>query len=330
MKDLMVVPKPIFDRYKETKGYYFAYQIGNALIEGAKPISLENSMESPFFDFINEIGLEALTGNQIIFVPVTNVLLVTDIEESLTVDPANVALLLGKNIKLSETNLKRVAKFKDLGFNIAFRHHRDYQVLEPFLEYTDYIFCDNDPADITAAMTCAKKSRVMIKVIVSNINSLSDFDSILMFNADLYRGDFYTETRIINVDKPVSPLKINYLQLLNQANEEDFDFEDFAGIVQRDTALAVNFLKMVNSSSVVRSDKITSIKHAAALLGQKEIRKWVTSAVTTSLGMESPGEVTRLSMLRAKFCENLAPLFEMAIHKDNLFLIYYINVYAEN
>jgi EAL and modified HD-GYP domain-containing signal transduction protein len=77
---------------------------------------------------------------------------------------------------------------------------------------------------------------------------------------------------------------------------------------------------MVNSSTV-RSSKINNLKHAAAMLGQTEIKKWVTTAVTSSLGQESPGEITRLSMLRAKFCENIADLFEMAIDRDNLFLM---------
>jgi EAL and modified HD-GYP domain-containing signal transduction protein len=137
--------------------------------------------------------------------------------------------------------------------------------------------------------------------------------------AELLQGQFYKTTSIVR-DSRVSPLKVNYIQMLNQVSQEDFELDKFAGVVQRDTALAVQFLKTVNSSHA-RGSNITSLRHAASLLGQKEIKKWVTTAVTTTLGQESPGEVTRLSMIRAKFCENLAPMFEMAIHKDNLFLM---------
>ena len=319
-KELMLVPKPIFNKNKEAKGYFLSYQVGNALIEAGKSHLFENSTASPFFDFLNEIGLEALTGNNLIFVPVTNVLLATDIERSCSVDPSLVALLLGGQITLSEANLQRVARFKGLGFKVAFRHYTDYKLLEPFFPYTDYIFTGNETSDIMSALGSIKASGCPIKVIVSNVDSTSDFDRVAAFNAELFRGEFYAETTKINKNNPVSPLKTNYLQMLNQINQDDFDLDKFAKIVQRDTALAVQFLKMVNSSSI-RSNKITSLTHAAALLGQKEIKKWGTTAVTSSLAQESPGEIVRLSMLRAKFCENIAGLFEMGVHKDNLFLM---------
>lgn len=318
--ELMVVPKPIFNKFKEVKGYYLSYQVGNALIQAGMPYSFENSTESPFFDFINEIGLEALTGNNLIFVPVTNVLLATDIEKACTVDISLVTLLLGSSVQLSEANLQRIARLKSLGFKVAFRHISEFKKLEAFFPYTDYIFCGNDTAEIMSALATVKMSRYPIKVIVSGVDTLKIFDRVASFDVELYRGGFYRETTKISEDNPISPLKINYLSILNQVNQDDFDLTQFAGTVQRDTALAIQFLRMVNSSTIAGS-KISSLKHAAAMLGQKEIKKWVTTAVTSSMGQESPGEITRLSMLRAKFCENLAGLFEMAILKDNLFLM---------
>ena len=69
------------------------------------------------------------------------------------------------------------------------------------------------------------------------------------------------------------------------------------------------------------NSEITSIRHAAAMLGQKELKKWINTAVTSELCADKPNEVTRLSLLRAKFAENLAPAFEMAGHSSELFLM---------
>lgn len=319
MDEFMVAPRPIFDKYKEVKGYYLSYQIGNALTEVGKSIIIENSTESPFFEFINKIGLTALTGDKMVFVPVTNVLLATQLELSCEIDPSLIVLLLGSKINLTEANLHNIARLKQVGFKIAFRHYKDLTVLSSFYPYTDYIFCGNDTSEIMQALAESKSSGTF-KIVASNIDSNSDFERAASFGVELFRGEFYKESTKVSEDNPVSPLKINCLQLLNQVNQDDFDLTKFASTVQKDTALALQFLQMVNSSSV-RSSKIASLKHAAALLGQKEIKKWVTTAVTASMGQDSPSEIVRLSMLRAKFCENLAGVFEMGVHTDNLFLL---------
>ncbi len=102
-------------------------------------------------------------------------------------------------------------------------------------------------------------------------------------------------------------------------NDADFDLTKAADIIGRDTALVISLLKMVNRMSV--NSEITSIRHAAAMLGQRELKKWINTAVANKLYADKPNEVTRLSLLRAKFAENLAPAFEMSMNTSELFLM---------
>jgi EAL and modified HD-GYP domain-containing signal transduction protein len=317
--DMLVVPKPIFSRSKAVKGYYLSFQNGNALLEEGKTYAHENSIHSPFFEFVNQLGLEVLTNDLPIFIPVSNVQLATDLEDVCLVDRTKVALLLGRRVDLSPANLERVKRFREKGFMVAFIHKDDYRSLDPFLPYTNYIFSGSETTSVMPLLGHIRQRHGKTQVIARKITSEQVFSKMLAFGLEYFAGSFYMNPQV-SKDRKVSPLKINYIQLLNQVNQEDFDLDKFAGIVQRDTALAIQFLKMVNSSSV-RANKITNLRHAAALLGQREIKKWATTAVTSTLAQESPGEITRLSMLRAKFCENLAGLFEMAIQKDNLFLM---------
>lgn len=84
----------------------------------------------------------------------------------------------------------------------------------------------------------------------------------------------------------VSPLKVNYIELLNIVNEPDFDLTKAADVIGRDTALVISLLKMVNHMTV--NSEITSIRHAAAMLGQKELKKWINTAVTSQLCADRP------------------------------------------
>ena len=112
---------------------------------------------------------------------------------------------------------------------------------------------------------------------------------------------------------------MTYIELMNVVNAPDFDLTKAADVIGRDTALVVSLLKMVNRMTI--NSEITSIRHAAAMLGQKELKRWINTAVTNKLCEDSPGEVTRLSLIRAKFAENLAPLFDEEGQSQELFLM---------
>lgn len=317
--DFMVVPKPIFSDSKEVMGYYLSFQVGNALLEEGKMYSLDAGINTQFFDFVNKIGLDVLTFNKLIFIPVTDILLATDIENDCSIDHSMVVLILNKRNQLSQSNLERVAALKNSGFKIAFYSYPGIEAIEAFLPNTDYVFCTNDTEIMMSTVRYLKRHGHSTKLIATKVDTERAFDRVKAFGIRYFAGQFY-KVPTISKDNRVSPLQINYIQLLNQVNQDDFEFDRFTKVVQRDTSLAIQFLRMVNSSHV-RTNKITSLRHAAALIGQNEIKRWITTAVASSLSQAKPGEITRISLLRAKFCENVAGLFEMGVHSENLFLM---------
>jgi EAL and modified HD-GYP domain-containing signal transduction protein len=117
----------------------------------------------------------------------------------------------------------------------------------------------------------------------------------------------------------VKPLKMNYIELLNMVNKDDYDLTKVADVVARDTALAIALLKVVNR--LARNSEIVSIKHGAAMLGQRELRSWINTVVVNEMYSDKPNEITRLSLLRAKFAETVAKDFEMAHLSQELFLM---------
>jgi c-di-GMP-related signal transduction protein len=80
-------------------------------------------------------------------------------------------------------------------------------------------------------------------------------------------------------------------------------------------------LTYLNSVYFGLRHEVTSIGHALSLLGEKEIRKWAALAVMTHLGKDQPHELMRLSILRARFCESLAPKVNLATRESELFLM---------
>jgi EAL and modified HD-GYP domain-containing signal transduction protein len=112
---------------------------------------------------------------------------------------------------------------------------------------------------------------------------------------------------------------VNYIELLNLVNSGNFELTKAADVISRDTALVIELLKIVNR--MARNSEITSIRHAAAMLGQKELKRWINTAVAHELYADKPNEITRVSLIRAKFAENLAAAFGLGAKSSELFLM---------
>ncbi len=318
--DLLAVTKPLFNGNMDVEGYYFSFQRGNAILENVKSNPLDGAMDLSLFEFMNSVGLEALTYDKQLFVPVTNIFLAMDLDKICGVSREKVTLLLDKYVDLDAFCLERVKHYKELGFTIALRNYNNLEELTDFLPYADYVLMALHPEKIKPTLDYLRRNYSHIKLAAIDIASSVHFDLIKFSGIDLFDGNFYKIHIMKGWPNPISPLKVNYIQLLNVIGKDDFDLKEVTSIIQQDTALAIQFLKLVNSSIKINTE-IKSVNHAAAMLGQREIKKWITTAVATSLSADKPSEITRVSLIRAKFCENLALYFGMDLQRENLFLM---------
>ncbi|MCM1243961.1 MAG: HDOD domain-containing protein, partial [Roseburia sp.] len=230
-------------------------------------------------------------------------------------------LLANHTVTAEEIYVRRLKELKQMGYRLAIRKLADesFESYHDVLALMDYILLDNKKNDMQKAKAYFKKSYPKMKLCAVNVESLGEYDALKDEGGfDLFEGGFF-RVPVTQGEAEVAPLKVNYIELLNLVNDSDFDLSKAADVIGRDTALVISLLGIVNRLSL--NSEITSIRHAAAMLGQRELKKWINTAVTNELCADKPNEITRLSLLRAKFAENLAPIFEMAVFSSELFLM---------
>ena len=121
--------------------------------------------------------------------------------------------------------------------------------------------------DITKAKIYFNRVYPDIKLCAVNVDSQEDYEKLKVDGGyDLYEGAFF-RMPVKDSQTEVSPLKVNYIELLNVVNSPDFDLQDAADVIGKDPALVISLLEMVNRMAL--NSEITSIRHAAAMLGQK-------------------------------------------------------------
>lgn len=314
---------PFFDKDMKVCAYSLFSQKENYLLNPALQGSAMNDGAATVsgLEIIEKIGIDTLTPGTDVFVPVGPISIYSDIEGEVDSLGGRIVLLIDNKIQNTESYRKRMAQLKEKGYKLAVRKMpvSAFEQSKEILSLMDYIILDCKKVDVTKAKIYFGKLYPNIKICVGNIESQEQFET---FKKDdsyaLFEGKFY-RIPITKGESEIAPLKVNYLELMNIVNDNDYDLTKAADIISRDTALVVELLKMVNHIAI--NSEVTSIRHAAAILGQKELKRWINTVITKELCADRPNEISRLSLLRAKFAECLAPYFGLQAKSSELFLM---------
>ena len=320
---MLVALVPLFDENMAVSAYSVFTQKNNFLLNPAMLGTGQNDGATRVegLELIQNVGIETLSEGKEIFVPVTNISILADLENQCDAPPERIVFLIDNTIPPVEMYINRLKELKEKGYKLAIRKLSvsEFENYKAILSLVDYVLLNNRKIAIDKAKIYFGKLYPNAKLCAGNIDELETFQLLKEDGGySLFEGRFYRMPLTKGSNK-VAPLKMNYIQLLNVVNGGDFDLQNAADIIGQDTALTISLLGMVNRMTI--NSGITSIRHAAAMLGQKELKKWINTAVAGQLYADKPSEVTRLSLLRAKFAENLAASFNLAAQKDELFLM---------
>ncbi|MDR2044485.1 MAG: HDOD domain-containing protein [Clostridium sp.] len=320
---MLITLIPLFDENLTVSAYSLFTQKKNLLLNPSLLGTGRNdgAMRIPGLEVIQTMGIETLSGEKEVFVEINNISVFSDIADQCRVACNRIVLLIDSSVAPEEMYASRLKELKKQGYKLAIRKLavQNFEKYKEILRLMDYILLDHKKIDISKAKIYFTKVYPKIKLVASNIQTKEIFESLKQEGGyQLYEGEFF-RVPITEGQNEVAPLKANYIQLLNLVNSGNFELTQAAAVIGQDTALVISLLKMVNR--MARNSEITSIRHAAAMLGQKELKRWINTAVANELYADKPNEITRVSLIRAKFAETLAPAFGLALQAPELFLM---------
>ena len=271
-------------------------------------------------ELIQELGTTTLSGGKPIFVSLNNISIFSSLESECKNTNHAPILLIDQTFPPVSMYTDRIRELREFGYHFAMRNLpvHCYEDYAPILSQMDYILIDCQKIDAVKASFYFRKLYPDICICASNIPDMETFGKLSPAETiSLFEGTFF-RMPVTRGEHKVSPLKINYISLLNLIEEDDFDLTKAADIISQDTALIISLLRLANTRSF--NSEITSVRVAVSMLGQKDLTRWIQTTVIEKLCSDKPNELLRLSLLRAKFAENLAPVFGMAMRSQELFL----------
>ena len=271
-------------------------------------------------ELIQELGTTTLSGGKPIFVSLNNISIFSSLESECKNTNHAPILLIDQTFPPVSMYTDRIRELREFGYHFAIGNLpvHCYEDYAPILSQMDYILIDCQKIDAVKASFYFRKLYPDICICASNIPDMETFGKLSPAETiSLFEGTFF-RMPVTRGEHKVSPLKINYISLLNLIEEDDFDLTKAADIISQDTALIISLLRLANTRSF--NSEITSVRVAVSMLGQKDLTRWIQTTVIEKLCSDKPNELMRLSLLRAKFAENLAPVFGMAMRSQELFL----------
>ncbi len=319
---MMLTLIPFFDRNMSVSAYSLFTRKNNFLMNPSLLGSrqFDGAAYVDGLELIQELGTTTLSGGKPIFVSLNNISIFSSLESECKNTNHAPILLIDQTFPPVSMYTDRIRELREFGYHFAIRNLpvHCYEDYAPILSQMDYILIDCQKIDAVKASFYFRKLYPDICICASNIPDMETFGKLSPAETiSLFEGTFF-RMPLTRGEHKVSPLKINYISLLNLIEEDDFDLTKAADIISQDTALIISLLRLANTRSF--NSEITSVRVAVSMLGQKDLTRWIQTTVIEKLCSDKPNELMRLSLLRAKFAENLAPVFGMAMRSQELFL----------
>jgi EAL and modified HD-GYP domain-containing signal transduction protein len=143
-----------------------------------------------------------------------------------------------------------------------------------------------------------------LKYLAEKVETYDEFERARKLGFSYFQGYFFTKPEKIGI-REVASAKISLVNLLAEVNRDTTSLQRLEEIVSSDAGLSYKLLRFINSSYFYRINKIESINHAVAYLGDKELRRFISLVIISEIASDKPTELVRLALVRAKFLELL-------------------------
>jgi EAL and modified HD-GYP domain-containing signal transduction protein len=297
--DVYVGRQPIFGKNKKIFGYELLFRDGiSNMFPGTDGESATSKVLSNSF---LSIGIEEITAGAAAFVNFPEALIVKKIP--LMFSPRVLVVEVLEDTGPSADVVEACRELSSRGYLIAlddFSYRPEYRVLLPHVNIVKLDFRAQDPDALRETMQELKA--FPLSLLAEKVETHSEFHASLDMGFSYFQGYFFSKPEVL-CGKDISVPRLNLLRIMAEANKEDFEFNKLEEIITRELGISYKLLRYVNSAYFRRRESISSIKQAIVLLGERQIRQFVSLIAMSNLAQDKPGELIRISVVRAKFCE---------------------------
>lgn len=312
-----VARQPIFDPQQKVFAYELLFRSGmDNFFDASDP---DQASTSVIVDSLLLMGMEKLTGGDRAFINCTRNVLIKGYAALLPKDKVVVEIL--ESVEPDDEVVGACLRLKRAGFMLALDDFTYEERIEPLLPLIDFVKIDfRETTEMDRRALVEKLSPRGIKMVAEKVETRSELQQASEMGYTYFQGYFFSKPEII-VAQDIPGYKLNYLRVLQAVNQPEINLVALENIIKLEASLTYKLLRYLNSAFFGFRTEIRSIHHALALLGEEELKKWASLIAMAAMGADKPPELVVSVIVRAVFCESLAPQIGMMNRSNDLFLL---------
>ncbi len=316
--DVFVARQPILDLSKRTCGYELLFRDGTS---NAFPDNIDGEtatskiLSNSFFS----IGMDQMTWGKKAFINFTHETLVKKIPLMFPNEKITVEVL--EDVEPDAQIISACAELKEKGYTLALDDFCYRLGVESLVALANIIKLDFLATPMDEIRHILERFLQYNPVyLAEKVETYEDFKSAVNMGFKYFQGYFFSKPEVLK-GKDIAPSKLTLLQILAEVNKEEFNFVKLEKLIVQDVSLSYKLLRYINSAYFRRVKEITSIKHAILMLGEKEVRRFVSLMGVATIADNKPDELIRASIIRARMCEQLAKHSSSDVDHSELFTL---------
>ncbi len=202
-------------------------------------------------------------------------------------------------------SLQRVMRLKRLGYTIAlsgFLYSEENEELFNFADILRFdIFSDADEIVYTVKK-CHERGK---RALAEGIDDQESFEFARELDIDLMRGCFFSRP-VLETKRSGGPMIKTFLEIIALLYSPEPNIEYISAVISTDPVLTIKLLKVINQLCADKGNTVSTVRQALVMLGIDRLKEWIYLVGLQRLNRNSPAEILRLALFRARFCERIS------------------------
>jgi len=307
-----VARQPILDRSQNVFGYEILFRNGVEDYFNADPeLAARSTLDSSLL-----FGIDTLCDHRRAFVNCTCEVLFKDLITLLPPSQAVAEIL--ETVEPDERVIAACQRLKAAGYLIALDDFAPNDPRLPLCEFADIIKVDfraTKPEERAGMMR--RFATPKCQMLAEKLETPHEFNQARDMGFVLFQGFFFCRPEVV-IGRELPASRVHYLRLLEMVSRSELDLRELETMLKREASICYRLLRYLNSPIFGFALEIKSIRHAMAVLGEREMRRWIRLVVAVGAAEQKCSELVLMGLARARFCELLSNRLQS--HSD-LFLM---------
>jgi EAL and modified HD-GYP domain-containing signal transduction protein len=192
---------------------------------------------------------------------------------------------------------------KSAGYELALDDFVFKPAYKPLLRMADYVKVDFMQSDAAERRRLAAHVNDQdLALLAEKVETANDLTQAKKTGYSFFQGYFFCKPEVRS-GHDLRAAQTSYLQLLQELNAPQPDFDRLEQVIKQDTSLSYKLLKYLNSAAVGVKRRVESIHQALVLLGLQPLRKWGSLIALNGLCADKPEELLVACLTRGWCCE---------------------------